>query len=488
MKKVKIVATVGPATANEDMIKKLMKSGVDVFRLNFSHGDHNTHRKNIEIIRKVSGEIGREVAVLQDLSGPKIRIGDVKQPFYLHYEDRIWIVKDQILGDKEKISLNHPEILDKLKEGDRIYISDGMIRLKVIRKTEKGVLCEVIVGGLLSSRKGVNFPSVKLDIPSLTEKDREDIKFGIKNGIDIVALSFVKSADDVLETKEFIRANGGDTPVFAKIEKHEAVEDIDRIINVSDGIMVARGDLGVEIDMEKVPVIQKMVISKCNKAGKPVITATQMLTSMLTSPRPTRAEVSDIANAVLDGTDAVMLSDETAVGKYPVEAVEVMKRTIIETEKIYPFYKEMPVDGEITAAVASAGSSLAKDLKAKAIAAFTRSGRTAVNVAKFRPECEILGITHDIKTFRRLNIVWGVKPYMIIQEDLNTDEMLEKFVNKAYRKDFSIDDITVALLGFVGGLTGSTSIVRVLRKEEVTQFLKSASQSSGDINNSTLSQ
>ncbi|SNZ09217.1 pyruvate kinase [Persephonella hydrogeniphila] len=472
MKKVKIVATIGPATANENMIKKLMTAGVDVFRLNFSHGDHTTHRKNVEMIRKVSEETGREVAILQDLSGPKIRIGDVKEPFYLHYEDKIWIVKDEVLGDKEKISINHPEILDKLREGDRIYISDGMIRLRVIEKTDKGVLCEVIVGGLLSSRKGVNFPSVKLDIPSLTEKDKEDIKFGIETGIDIVALSFVKSAEDVVETKNFIKENGGDSPVFAKIEKHEAVEDINRIVEVSDGIMVARGDLGVEIDMEKVPVIQKMVISKCNKSGKPVITATQMLTSMLTSPRPTRAEVSDIANAVLDGTDAVMLSDETAVGKYPVEAVEVMKKTIIETEKIYPFYKEMPVDGDITAAVASAGSSLAKDLEAKAIVSFTRSGRTAINVAKFRPQCEILGITHDIKTFRRLNIVWGVKPYMIIQENLNTDEMLEKFVNEAYKKDFSIKDITVALLGFVGGISGSTSIVRVLREEEIKQFLR----------------
>ncbi len=471
MKKVKIVATIGPATSSEDMIKKLMMAGVDVFRFNFSHGDYETHRENMDKIRKVSKEIGREVAILQDLSGPKIRIGDVKEPFYLHYEDQIWIVKDQIIGDKEKISLNHPEILDKLREGDRIYISDGMIRLKVIKKSKDGVLTKVIVGGMISSRKGVNFPSVRIDIPALTEKDKEDIKFGIKIGIDLVALSFVKSADEIISTKEFIRKNGGDAPVFAKIEKHEAIEDIDNIIEVSDGIMVARGDLGVEIDMEKVPVLQKMIISKCNDAGKPVITATQMLTSMLTSPRPTRAEVSDIANAVLDGTDAVMLSDETAVGKYPVEAVKVMKRTIQETEKIYPFYKNMPVDEDVTTAIASAGSSLAKDLNARAIVSFTRSGRTAINVAKFRPECEILGITHDIKTFRRLNIVWGVRPYMIIEENLNTDQMLKSFVKKAYKEDFTENDITIALLGFVGGVTGSTSIVRVLRKEDIKQII-----------------
>ncbi len=472
MKKVKIVATVGPSSNSEDSLKSLIEAGVDVFRLNFSHGDHNTHRENIEKIRKVSKKVGKEIAVLQDLSGPKIRIGDLEKPFYLHYEDKIKIVKRQIVGNREKISLNHPEILDQLKVGDRIYVADGMIRLKVIDTDEEGVLCSVIVGGMLSSRKGVNFPNIKLDIPALTEKDKKDILFGIEAGIDIVALSFVKSADDVVETKDFIKKNGGDPPVFAKIEKHEAVDNIDSIIKEADGIMVARGDLGVEIDMEKVPVIQKMIIKKCNDAGKPVITATQMLTSMLTSPRPTRAEVSDIANAVLDGTDAVMLSDETAVGKYPVEAVEVMHRTIVETEKIYKFYRERPVS-DPTTAVASAGSNIARDVKAKAIVAFTRSGRTAVNVSKFRPECRILGITHDIKTFRRLNIVWGVEPYMIIEEGLSSDEMLKEFIHYAYERDFSEDEITIALLGFVGGITGSTSIVRVLRKEDIKEIKNS---------------
>ncbi len=472
MKKVKIVATVGPSSNSEDSLKSLIEAGVDVFRLNFSHGDHNTHRENIEKIRKVSKKVGKEIAVLQDLSGPKIRIGDLEKPFYLHYEDKIKIVKRQIVGNREKISLNHPEILDQLKVGDRIYVADGMIRLKVIDTDEEGVLCSVIVGGMLSSRKGVNFPNIKLDIPALTEKDKKDILFGIEAGIDIVALSFVKSADDVVETKDFIKKNGGDPPVFAKIEKHEAVDNIDSIIKEADGIMVARGDLGVEIDMEKVPVIQKMIIKKCNDAGKPVITATQMLTSMLTSPRPTRAEVSDIANAVLDGTDAVMLSDETAVGKYPVEAVEVMHRTILETEKIYKFYRERPVS-DPTTAVASAGSNIARDVKAKAIVAFTRSGRTAVNVSKFRPECRILGITHDIKTFRRLNIVWGVQPYMIIEEGLSSDEMLKEFIHYAYERDFSEDEITIALLGFVGGITGSTSIVRVLRKEDIKEIKNS---------------
>ncbi|WP_029522060.1 pyruvate kinase [Persephonella sp. KM09-Lau-8] len=470
MKRVKIVATLGPATNTESKIRELIKSGVDVFRFNFSHGDHPTHKKNLEKIRKVSKKLKKEVAILQDLSGPKIRVGEVEEPFYLHYEDEIWIVKDNIVGNKEKITINHPEILDKLKKGDRIYIADGTIRLEVIKKTKKGVLCKVLVGGMVSSRKGVNFPNIKLDIPALTEKDKKDLKFGIEIGIDIVALSFVKTAKDVQEAKKYVQKFGGDVPVFAKIEKHEAIEHIDEIIDEADGIMVARGDLGVEIDMEKVPVLQKMIIKKCNEKGKPVITATQMLTSMLTSPRPTRAEVSDIANAVLDGTDAVMLSDETAVGKYPVEAVKVMKRTIEETEKIYPFYQDKPVE-DTTTAIASAGSSLAKDVNASSIVAFTKSGRTAINVAKFRPACRILGITHDIKVLRRLNIVWGVEPYMVIEEELDTDDMLRKFVKQAYKKDFSKKDIIVALLGYVGGLTGSTSIVRIIRDKDLKQLL-----------------
>ena len=470
MKRVKIVATLGPETNTESKIRELIKSGVDVFRFNFSHGDHPAHKKNLEKIRKVSKKLKREVAILQDLSGPKIRVGEVKEPFYLHYEDEIWIVKDNIVGNKDKITINHPEILDKLKKGDRIYIADGTIRLEVIKKTKKGVLCKVLVGGMVSSRKGVNFPNIKLDIPALTEKDKKDLKFGIEIGIDIVALSFVKTAKDVQEAKKYVQKFGGDVPVFAKIEKHEAIEHIDEIIDEADGIMVARGDLGVEIDMEKVPVLQKMIIKKCNEKGKPVITATQMLTSMLTSPRPTRAEVSDIANAVLDGTDAVMLSDETAVGKYPVEAVKVMRRTIEETEKIYPFYQDRPVE-DTTTAIASAGSSLAKDVNASSIVAFTKSGRTAINVAKFRPACRILGITHDIKVLRRLNIVWGVEPYMVIEEELDTDDMLRRFVKQAYKKDFSKKDIIVALLGYVGGLTGSTSIVRIIRDKDLKQLL-----------------
>ncbi|WP_457642126.1 pyruvate kinase [Persephonella sp.] len=472
MRRTKIVATLGPATDSEEMIKKLILAGVDIFRFNFSHGDHETHLRNLKKVRKVAEELGKIVTVLQDLSGPKIRIGVVEDPFYLHFEDKIRIVKEDVIGNRERISINYPEILDQLQIGSFIYIADGTIRLQVIDKDKEGITAKVIVGGMVSSRKGVNFPNVKLNIPAITEKDKKDIKFAIEEGIDIIALSFVKTADDIKEAKEIIKSSGGDTPIFAKIEKHEAIENIDEIIEEADGIMVARGDLGVEIDMEKVPVLQKMIIKKANEKGKPVITATQMLTSMVSSPRPTRAEVSDIANAVLDGTDAVMLSDETTVGKYPVEAVKVMARTIIETEKVYPFFKEEHTPEDPSLAVAYASNSLARNLSGKAIAVFTKTGKTVRNVAKFRPKCPVLAIVHDEKTLRRLNIVWGVKPYMIVKEEKDTDKMLCEFIGKAYTSDFKIDDIVITLIGYVGSIPGSTNIIRILMEGDVKQLLK----------------
>ncbi len=467
MNRTKIIATIGPSSENK--VKELIKAGVSAFRINFSHGTHDIHRRYIETIRKWEKELNKPVAILQDLSGPKIRLNEVKEPFHVSYGDRIKIVKQKVMGTKEALSINYPEIIDKLKVGDRIYIADGTIRLKVEEKTDDGIVAKVIVGGVISSKKGVNFPKLKLDIPALTDKDKEDLKFGIENGIDIVALSFVKKSKDVVQTKEYISSiTDRYIPVFAKIEKHEAVENIDEILKVSDGIMVARGDLGVEIEMEKVPVVQKMIIKKANTNAKPVITATQMLISMVSSLRPTRAEVSDIANAVLDGTDAVMLSDETTIGKFPVEAVEVMRKTIEETEKIYEFYRAYSDNLNPDEAIASASSSIAKDIKADGIVVFTKSGRSARAVSKFRPKSPILAVTHDIETLRRTSVIWGVVPFEFVEEKDDPELMLCEFI----KKKRELKGTYVVTVGSIGNVSGKTNMVRILRYEDIENLIK----------------
>ncbi len=469
MNKTKIVATLGPST--EDKIDQLIKAGVNVFRLNFSHGTHETHKNYIEKIRFWEKSLGIPVGILQDLSGPKIRLTEVKEPFYVKYGDIIKIVKKQVIGSKEALSINHPEILDQLNPGDRIYIADGTIRLKVIEKTDDGIVAKVILGGLISSRKGVNFPRIHLNIPALTEKDKKDIQFGIENKVDIIALSFVKNAQDVIDTKRFISSISKlEIPVFAKIEKHEAVENIDQILEVSDGIMVARGDLGVEIEMEKVPVVQKMLIKKANEKARPVITATQMLISMVSSMRPTRAEVSDIANAVLDGTDAVMLSDETTIGKFPVEAVSVMKKTIEETEKIYNYYRDM--SGKITPdeAIANASSSIAKDIKADGIIVFTTTGKSAKAVSKFRPECPIYAVSHDLETLRRTTIIWGVVPYEVVEKEEDPEIMLCNFIKKIKEKNKLLKGNFVITIGSIGNVSGKTNMIRIMREEDIEKL------------------
>jgi len=477
VRKTKIIATVGPASQSFEVIEKLIKVGVNVFRLNFSHGDHEFHLKNIQTIRKVSQKQGKVIGILQDLSGPKIRIGEIKEPFSLHQGEILEFYKTPVIGEKKngigKVYIEHSEILDDLNVGDFIFIADGLIRVKVIEKKADKVVGEVIIGGIVSSRKGVNFPGARLSIPAMTEKDRKDLAFGVKQGIDLIALSFVKNRRDIMECKEFLEKLGGHQPVFAKIETQEAVENLEEILEVADGLMIARGDLGVEIPIQKVPIIQKLIVNKARSFGKPVIIATQMLTSMINSMTPSRADVSDIANAVLDGADALMLSDETAVGNFPVEAVKVMHETIIEAEKVYSYLTEEPRKVSADFAIAYSSCILAEELGAKKIVVFTKSGSSALRVARFRPRADILACVHDEEVLRKLSIVWGVTPYLIFSEKNNLEEMVKEFVKNALEdKIISKEDTLVLTMGYPAGKKGTTNLIRVLKEEQILEIVR----------------
>ena len=461
-KKTKIVATLGPASSEEKVLKRMVEAGLNVVRLNMSHGSQEEHRERIELVRKVERETGRPLPVLMDLCGPKIRIGKLaKEPLFLHRGDTVILTTGK--PDKGKITVNYPKLHEEVKKGETILLADGAFRLKVKEVRGRDIICEVLVGGPLTSHKGVNLPHTKLSVPALTEKDREDVKFGVEAGVDLIALSFVRKAEDVLELKELLKSLGKEIPVVAKIEKPEAVKNIDSILRVSDGIMVARGDLGVELPIEKVPVIQKEVIRKANEAGKPVITATQMLKSMVDLPVPTRAEVTDIANAVLDGTDALMLSEETAVGKYPVKVIRTMAKVAREAEKIYPYkrYRELPAD-TLQDSLAKSACNLSREVKVKAIVPFTRSGATALAVAKFRPPVPIYAVTHDVETFRRLNLVWGVEPLLTVPAE-STDKIITRSIEAAKeRKLVKKGDRIIVLAGAPTGVPGTTNLLKVV--------------------------
>ncbi len=473
MRKTKIVVTIGPRSRDLKTIKEFIKEGVDVFRLNFSHGDKNYHKENIEKIRKVSYELGKIVGILQDLSGPKIRIREVKEPFILNPGEILEIYKEPILGekigDKAKISLDHPEILEVLKDKDLIFLADGLIKTRVIKKDLEKIVAEVLQGGVISSRKGVNFPFAEIPLPALSKKDRKDLEFGLRTGVDFIALSFVREKKDIIYAKKLIKDLGKDVPVFAKIETQKAFENIDEIIEVSDGLIIARGDLGVELPVEKVPVIQKILVKKAREAGIPVIIATQMLTSMINSTMPTRADVSDIANAVFEGVDALMLSDETAIGKYPIEAVKVMKKVIESAEQIYEYKWEQHTHISSDFAIAYSSCILAEEIKAKAIVVFTKSGASAKRVAKFRPKPIIIANVHDEEILRRLKIFWGVYPYMVLSEREEMESMVKEFIKKANEENlFKESDILVATMGYPVGKIGSTNLIKVI---EVCQYL-----------------
>jgi pyruvate kinase len=466
--KTKIVSTLGPATADPATLATLLRSGVDVVRLNFSHGTHEDHLLMLTRVREAARQAGREIGVLQDLQGPKIRIGTIAAPSVeLKTGAAFCITTSPVEGDAARVSTTYHHLPRDVGAGDRILLDDGKIRLSVTAVRGEEVECEVVVGGRLSSHKGINLPGVRVSSPSCTPKDLEDLTFGLRHDVDYVALSFVRSADDLLQLRHAIRERGGEAQVIAKIEKPEAVERIDSIIAASDGIMVARGDLGVEMPPEDVPLLQKRIVARCNAAGKPVIIATQMLESMITSPTPTRAEVNDVANAVLDGADAVMLSGETSVGKYPVEAVAMMDRIILRAEA-EPAGGAVAIAGGAVAdrhdALAQAACILAGQMKAAAIVVVTRSGQTARALGHYRPSTSIVAVTSEAKILRMLALVRGVRGFVVPDLYGDSDTALHRIQEYLTAEGVVASGEYVVLLGGLPFLAkGSTNFIKVER-------------------------
>jgi pyruvate kinase len=494
MLRTKIVCTIGPASRSPEMLRELIRSGMNVARLNFSHGDHDVHGENIARIRRASEEVGQPVAILMDLQGPKLRVGEMQgEGVQLNKGEEVILTTRPVVGHAAEIPVQFANLPQLVEPGDRILMDDGLLEVAVLSSNKEDIHCKVITGGLLKSNKGMNLPHAHSSIPAITEKDHADIRFALGHQVDWIALSFVRSAKEVLELKELIGREctlGRPTPVIAKIEKPEAMENIDAIIAAADGIMVARGDLGIEASPEDVPMMQKTMIKKCNEAGVPVITATQMLDSMIRNPRPTRAEASDVANAILDGTDAIMLSGETAAGEYPLEAVRTMNKIAERTEsEMLPVLRFAPVappgrqplprsqpcpEGHplgggvnIAEAVSHAACETARDLGAAAIITPTASGHTARMVAKYRPPVPIIAVTPSPMVQRQLCLYWGVHP-LLAKRTANTDEMLADAVSAAKTHAFvQPGDLVVMTAGAAGSAPGTTNLIRVQVIERV---------------------
>ncbi|MBN2815612.1 MAG: pyruvate kinase [Campylobacterales bacterium] len=475
-KRTKILATIGPASDSIENIISLMRAGVNVFRLNFSHGSHEYHYEVLQKIRRAEKETGLFVGVLQDISGPKIRVGKLENIFELKCDDTIEFVQEDILGTQlssnhYRVSINQPEILKQLQVGESIYLYDGTIKCEVTATTAHSVTVHVLNDGLLSSRKGVNFPSTRLGIEILTPKDRDDMAWGVANGVDFMAISFVQSAEDMYNARKIVESLEGRVQLFAKIEKFDAVENIDAILEASDGIMVARGDLGIEVPYYKVPALQKMIISKANQASKPVITATQMLLSMTTQERATRAEISDVANAVLDGTDVVMLSEESAVGHNPRLAVETMVRAIQGAEEIYPYNKHNAFElYDETDSINAAAVKLSKDVNATGLICLTASGASVRKISRYRPQKDIYAVAHDEKVARFLTICWGVVPAFMV-EKASLGKVMSQVVNEGLQRGvLDLEDSYILTAGDPIGVAGNTNMIRVLREYEMKFF------------------
>ena len=464
----KIVATIGPASNSHEMLMKLAGAGMNVARLNFSHGNYETHSEAIRNIRSVSRVLNRPVGILLDLQGPKIRVGKLENggPVRLKRNAAFAITSTSMAGTSRMVSTTYQNLPSDVQPGDTILLDDGLIRLQVESKTGDSVTCKVINGGMLKENKGINLPGVKVSAPSLTEKDIRDVNFGIKNGVDYFALSFVRRAEDLMAIKAIMKKQGVAIPVIAKIEKPEAVENLEAILDVADGIMVARGDLGVEMQPELVPIIQKKIIFATVRKNKPVITATQMLESMTVHPIPTRAEASDVANAIFDGTDAVMLSGETASGKYPVKAVQMMVK-IAQVAEDSPFLKvnvlhdSDPVD-PLTHAVARNAVNILQEVNARCIIAFSVSGSTSKQISKQRPSKPVYAFTSRMDTYNRLSLLWGITPMFIADIDNAARLVVSSESLLIGKKCVEKDDLVVLVIG-MGLTSGSTNIIKLHR-------------------------
>ena len=465
-RRTKVVCTIGPACSSPKILQGLIEVGMDVARFNFSHGSHKEHAEAINQLKVLSAQLGKRVSILQDLSGPKMRIGKLKKKrIELAPHSKLILTIRKTSGDKSEVSINYPELVEVLKVGDRILLADGELELQVISTTQTDINCEVVVGGRLFSNQGLNAPGISLRKPVPTQKDIEDLRFGISQGVDWVAQSFVRSADEIKNLKSMVRQQGSDASIMAKLERQQALDDLDRILEETDGVMIARGDLGLEIPIQQVPLVQKEIIRKANLAGKPVVTATQMLESMMLSPRPTRAEVADIANAIFDGTDAVMLSGETAAGKYPLAATRTMTEVVAATEGKIDYLERsksrpMGVGDDVEDAIAHAACDTALRIGAGVIICCTRTGQTARLVAKYRPDAVIAAASPYEETLQKVVLFWGTYPIRIALAE-NTDAVIKDSKKAVLESGLAAPgDRVVMVAGVPVDAPGTTNMIK----------------------------
>ena len=471
MRKTKIMVTIGPSSSDPEILDRLIGQGIDCARLNFSHGTLDEHAEVIANIRRLSKKHGRPVAIFQDLGGIKLRLGRLKEPVLLNPGDNVSLVPEAETQEPGALPFPQPGAFRNIAPGHNIFIADGTIRLTVTASSPSRVEATVLSSGVVSSYKGVNLPGVPIDDPVLTEKDKTAIQFGVEHGVDWVGLSFVRTAEDILYAREHLNAAGSKALVMAKLERGEGVDNIDSILPEVDGIMVARGDLGVEIPMERVPIVQKQLVAKSSEAGKVSVIATQMLWSMVVAPVPTRAEISDVTNAVLDGCDAIMLSDETAVGQHPIAAFKVADASINETETIYPYFSDLGSEDR-TQAIAYAAARLVRSLGSKPVVV-TSTGRAALELARFRPNADILAFSHDAAVLQKLCLGWGIRPGGVISPQNDIAELVASVIRTGLENGVIEEtDVVIIVHGFLPGVSGTTNAVQVLDMREYLANVK----------------